>query len=234
MASNYCDIISEIDRNALSENENNANQEDPSDNVNETKIHVGKKNLSYIADAINIDFEFNKLWYQSFVKVFENCSIISHINRLEDVLLSLSASKETDGILYFNIIESTELKLTLGRTFKSGIFNDFMDKEAFKEIGLGEFFQLDVYNDKDVDEEFQRSKKIYQHTTEPKEKKVKRSSYERLLKGNKNSVVNCVKYTASEVDNLEGFECKGFGVVVCRNGGKFNDAGVEIMVGYRF
>ena len=44
-------------------------------------------------------------------------SIHSYLHHLEDHLLSVAASDEVTGILYFNLICSEELDMTLGRYF---------------------------------------------------------------------------------------------------------------------
>ena len=52
-------------------------------------------------------------------------SIHSYLHHLEDNLLSLAASDEVAGILYFNLIYSEELDMTLGCYFDLGNFMKF-------------------------------------------------------------------------------------------------------------
>ena len=49
-------------------------------------------------------------------------SIHSYLHHLENNLLSLAASDEVTGVLYFNLIYSKELDMTLGRYFDFGNF----------------------------------------------------------------------------------------------------------------
>ena len=55
-------------------------------------------------------------------------SIYSYLHHLQDNLSSLAASDEVTGILYFNLLYSEELDLTLGRYFD---FGNFMNVRLF-------------------------------------------------------------------------------------------------------
>jgi len=194
----------------------------------QAKIDIAVDNLHSISNAIQTEFKFADLWFRSLLKCYEERSIVSHISRLEDSLLSLAASNEVEGILYFNIIQSLGLGTTLCRVFEYGRFGGMTESQLFKEIVRDDFLRYDIYVEKDVEEERKRSK-IYLNTSSglPKPKKAKRSNYERLLKENKNSVVNSLKFAVSEIDKIDGFQCNGFGVVVFRIGAKYNDGNNE-------
>ena len=58
---------------------------------------------------------------------------------------------------------------------------------------------------------------------DPKLKKPRRSSYDRILRSNTNSVVNCMKYVISEIDKVAGFTCKGLFLLVSKKGAKYNN-----------
>ena len=58
---------------------------------------------------------------------------------------------------------------------------------------------------------------------DPKPKKPKRSSYDRILRSNTNSIVNCMKYVLSEIEKVEGFVCKGLFLLISKKGAKYNN-----------
>ena len=88
------------------------------------KIDVATKNLNELTEAIDIEYQFTSIWSRQLMESLQEGgrSIHSYLHHLEDNLLSLAASDEVTGILYFNLIYSEELDMTLGRYFDFGNF----------------------------------------------------------------------------------------------------------------
>ena len=80
--------------------------------------------MNGLTEAIDIKYQFTSIWSRQLMESLQEGgrSIHSYLHHLEDNLLSLAASDEVTGILYFNLIYSEELDMTLGRYFDFGNF----------------------------------------------------------------------------------------------------------------
>ena len=83
--------------------------------------------MNELTEAIDIEYQFTSIWSRQLMESLQEGgrSIHSYLHHLEDNLLSLAASDEVTGILYFNLIYSEELDMTLGRYFDLGNFMKF-------------------------------------------------------------------------------------------------------------
>ena len=90
----------------------------------ERKIDIATINLNGLTEAIDIEYQFTSIWSRQMMESLQEGgrSIHSYLHHLEDNLLSLAASDEVTGILYFNLIYSEELDMTLGLYFDFGNF----------------------------------------------------------------------------------------------------------------
>ena len=88
----------------------------------EQKIDVATKNLNGLTEAIDIEYQFTSIWLHQLMESLQEGgrSIHSYLYHLEENLLSLP--DEVTRILYFNLICSEELDMTLGRYFDFGNF----------------------------------------------------------------------------------------------------------------
>ena len=87
----------------------------------ERKIDIAATNLNGLAEA---EYQFTSIWSRQMMESFQEGgrSIQSYLYHQEDNLLSLAASDEVTGILYFNMIYSEVLDMTLVRYFDFGNF----------------------------------------------------------------------------------------------------------------
>ena len=90
----------------------------------ERKIDIATINLNGLTEAIDIEYQFTSIWSRQMMESLQEGgrSIHSYLHHLEDNLLSLAASDEVTGILYFNLIYFEKLDMTLGRDFDCGNF----------------------------------------------------------------------------------------------------------------
>ena len=75
--------------------------------------------MNGLTEAIDIEYQFTSICLHQLMESLQEPgrSIHSYLHHLEDHLLSVAASDEVTGILYFNLICSEELDMTLGRYF---------------------------------------------------------------------------------------------------------------------
>ena len=100
--------------------------------------------MNELTEAIDIEYQFTSIWSRQLMESLQEGgrSIHSYLHHLEDNLLSLAASDEVTGILYFNLIYSEELDMTLGRyfdfgNFMKGLLCAYFDSVSF-DINTGE------------------------------------------------------------------------------------------------
>ena len=83
--------------------------------------------MNGLTEAIDVEYQFTSISSHQLMESLQEGgrSIHSYLHHLEDNLLSLAASDEVAGILYFNLIYSEELDMTLGCYFDLGNFMKF-------------------------------------------------------------------------------------------------------------
>ena len=98
--------------------------------------------MNGLTEAIDIEYQFTSIWLHQLMESLQEGgrSIHSYLYHLEENLLSLP--DEVTRILYFNLICSEELDMTLGRYFDFGNFMKvrlcaYFDSASF-DVGTGE------------------------------------------------------------------------------------------------
>ena len=94
--------------------------------------------MNGLTEAIDIEYQFTSISSHQLMESLQEGgrSIHSYLHHLEDNLLSLAASDEVAGILYFNLIYSEELDMTLGCYFDLGNFMKFRLCAYFESVSF--------------------------------------------------------------------------------------------------